>query len=225
MFLLVSTSKEIGYLFFSLENQLDEISAQCISLLINQLGSALEISKIYQEEKEKVDTDLLTKAKSREYLFKYLEKQIYNYEIYEQKFCLLFFDIDNFKNFNDTYGHDLGDEVLKVVVKLIKKIVEKKGIIARYGGEEFIVVFQNLSLKKSYYLAEEIRESIETYPIKEEFSINHNITVSIGLSEYTENSSTYKMIKEADESMYYAKKHGKNQVFLYKALQIINENK
>ncbi len=122
---------------------------------------------------------------------------------------ILFFDIDDFKKVNDTYGHEFGDFVLKELGKILKNVFRKSDIIGRWGGEEFIVILPNTEYETAFKLAEKLRKIIEGYDFK-----GRKITVSIGVSEYSGHFE--KELKNADESLYNAKNSGKNRVKGYK---------
>ncbi|MBO4781781.1 MAG: GGDEF domain-containing protein [Lachnospiraceae bacterium] len=126
-------------------------------------------------------------------------------------FCIAFFDIDNFKRINDSYGHDCGDEVLRHISSIVKK--EMHGCeICRWGGEEIIILMRDYDLEVAKQKMEYIRKTIETTP-----TIFYNklitATVTIGLEEYSDKyKEPEEIIKVADERMYYGKQHGKNIV-------------
>ncbi len=115
-------------------------------------------------------------------------------------------DIDNFKEINDTYGHDVGDEVLKNLANLIKKNIRDSDIFVRYGGEEFVLLFPNTALNQAFITLEKIRMLVEM----ECMTKNISITVSIGVVAFKEDID--KSIKRADKAMYRSKENGKNRV-------------
>jgi two-component system cell cycle response regulator len=121
---------------------------------------------------------------------------------------LLMIDIDKFKDFNDKFGHQTGDNVLKQVADTIKNYTRTDDIVCRYGGEEFSVILINTNLKNSKLVAERVRKGIQK--IRE-----YNITVSIGVSSFPETiniPSPEKIIKSADKQLYKAKNSGRNCV-------------
>ena len=127
--------------------------------------------------------------------------------------CILVIDIDNFKKINDTYGHDVGDIVLKEVAKTIKNSVRDNDLVMRWGGEEFLVAVPNLPPDKVYDVAERIRRNIANLKIKLA-NVEIHPTVSIGVA-CTDTEKTYspdELFKRADERLYQAKKSGKNKV-------------
>ena len=123
----------------------------------------------------------------------------------EDKGSILFFDIDHFKQVNDTYGHEFGDYVLKELGKILKQYFRKSDIVGRWGGEEFIAILPNTEYKDALIVAEKLRQIIEKYNFK-----GKNITVSIGISEYKGNLE--ENLKKADEALYEAKNNGRNQI-------------
>ena len=123
----------------------------------------------------------------------------------------LIIDIDHFKQVNDNYGHDVGDQVIKVVTQRIKESIRENDIAIRWGGEEFVTVFYQMDSNSFKNKAEIIRARIENEQIEE-----MNITISIGGSEQQESESAFDAIKRADKALYQSKKMGRNRVTLDK---------
>jgi diguanylate cyclase (GGDEF)-like protein len=126
----------------------------------------------------------------------------------------LFLDIDKFKSYNDTYGHEAGNIVLKQVAECLKDSLRPDDLAARYGGEEFVVLVHEES-KTAITIAERINKKVEnTCNPDHNDQVKRSITVSIGVANMTENHSNLNdIIKEADQHMYQAKMNGRNQVF------------
>jgi len=125
---------------------------------------------------------------------------------------VLFFDVDNFKNYNDTNGHQLGDDVLKITAELLRDFFKPPLLPARYGGEEFIVLLPNTDLETAFGIGEQFRQYLReaSFP-KEELQPCGFLSVSIGVSEYPTHADEPKEIIEcADESLYYVKDTGRN---------------
>jgi diguanylate cyclase (GGDEF)-like protein len=120
------------------------------------------------------------------------------------------FDIDKFKNINETYGHDVGDIAIKEVAKILHTSLRKSDLIARIGGEEFCVLLQNTNLQNAKSIFEKIRSMFENNIIYID-NIQLSYTVSIGV-RYGLDETLEDMIKKADEQLYYCKEHGRNQV-------------
>lgn len=133
---------------------------------------------------------------------------------------LIFLDIDYFKHYNDLYGHQGGDEVLKTMGALLKDNVRQQDIVARYGGEEFAIILSNTSEEEATIIAEGIRYKVEsTYFKGEENQPKGNLTVSIGISVYPEKArNDIELIKSADDALYRAKFFNKNRVETYTSI-------
>lgn len=160
--------------------------------------------------------DGLTKLFNRHYFDKLLEQTYYSARRYNNDVSLLFLDIDNFKEINDTFGHAYGDTVLVQVADIIAQQKRDSDIAARYGGEEFVVLMPHTESIHGYTLAERIRRNIE------EVFVNHgqwstSVTISGGLASYPQNcSTTSELVQKADSALYLAKGAGKNCISLYK---------
>ena len=124
---------------------------------------------------------------------------------------VLFIDIDDFKMFNDTHGHDLGDEVLRTVSKTILNQLKQKDVVVRYGGEEIVVVLLDVDHDSLLSIAEMLRMIVEQSQLR---FINHSlkVTVSIGATLLNDHETLQEAITRADQAMYRAKRNGKNQV-------------
>ena len=143
--------------------------------------------------------DVLTELLNRRGVFKMLESK--------KGGALLYLDIDHFKKINDTYGHEKGDEILKLLAQVLKNSFRKNDIIGRWGGEEFIVVLPKTDYDIALKLAERLRNRIEN----KDFN-GIKVTVSIGVSEFQNKKEFEKALERADEALYNAKNNGRNQV-------------
>jgi diguanylate cyclase (GGDEF)-like protein len=179
--------------------------------LANQAAIAIENARLYRY----AVTDEMTKLYNHRYFQHRLDEELQRADRYESKVSLIILDIDHFKNFNDTYGHQQGDRVLKVVASLIEKSIREVDIPARYGGEEFIVICPEKNAEGSMVPANRIKETIESY----DFRINGKqvpITASLGVACYPDQATSKKtLISKADSALYYSKEHGRNQANLY----------
>lgn len=129
-------------------------------------------------------------------------------------FSLLMIDIDHFKSFNDNYGHQVGDQVLRLVARTLTDGVKGRDIAARYGGEEFSIILPDTPLHLGVHVANSLRNAIATKDV-----VNRNtneklgrITMSIGVAEFIENEHASELIERADAALYTAKHNGRNQV-------------
>lgn len=221
MFKIMCSLKEGGFLLIATDTQFRSETGQMISLLVGQAGTSLSTAVLYKSVYKKANTDPLTGAKTRRFLKAFLRKEIERSQSHNKHFCILFFDIDNFKSFNDTYGHNIGDEVLKLIYRITKMTIRKIDLVARYGGEEFVVVLPETEFKNAFITAERIRKNIEKCPIKDILDVDRNVTVSIGIAEYgVDGFSEEELINKADWGMYQAKSKGKNQVCSFRDYKI-----
>ena len=184
-------------------------------LTIGQLaGQAVENARLY----EMATVDKLTRLKMRHIFDITIESEVYNVRFQGKPLSLVMLDVDNFKSFNDTYGHQVGDKVLQEVGRLIKNNIRKTDIACRYGGEEFAIIFPNTPLVIARNVAERIRKKIEEHKLIVQ-GREIQITVSIGVAQYSldiESELTPKeLIERADKALYFAKQLGKNRVVTY----------
>lgn len=155
---------------------------------------------------EAATTDGLTRIFNRKKICMLIDSEIKKDR--KEKFCLIMFDIDNFKHINDTYGHDMGDEVLVKISQTAKNCIRRQDSIGRWGGEEFMILLSATKKEEATEIAEKIRKSI--YEIKWE-KINQ-ISVSVGVAEVRDDEELQDLYKRVDNRLYYSKTHGKNQV-------------
>lgn len=157
--------------------------------------------------------DNLTKLFNRQRLNEEFDKEILRYQRYKREFGLIMFDIDDFKKVNDTYGHDIGDIVLKEISKLVVEVTRETDIVARWGGEEFMILLPETSLENTIKIAQLIREKVQCIKINE---IKEPITISLGVDNFNDISYTKdNIIKYVDLALYKAKQNGKNRVEVY----------
>ena len=168
--------------------------------------------KFLVEELEKyANYDTLTHLLNRKSMDNYLKAAYRDANGKNVPFCLLMIDIDDFKKVNDTYGHDCGDEVLKTVAAAVSCAVKKQDNVFRWGGEEILVLLRANEIQAAS-AAERIRKEIEESPVNYRDEVTVNITVTIGVAPYVNGRTIQDMMDDADQKLYYGKKHGKNQV-------------
>lgn len=159
--------------------------------------------------KHKAYHDHLSGAYNREFIHNHFDA-FYKETIKNQlRIGLIIFDIDNFKQVNDTYGHNVGDEIIKKMARITKKRIRSSDYLIRWGGEEFIVMTQVHVIEQAEKIAENIRSTIE----KESFSPVPKVTSSFGVAISEDTESLKTLVKKADDALYEAKKSGKNRVF------------
>ncbi len=188
-------------------------------LKFNLIRLGIELEEHLKEMSDKVKkyakdafVDPLTGALNRRALIKVGENTVENAKIKNIPLSVILIDIDFFKKINDTYGHDVGDIVLKDFVKTVKNIISRRDILVRLGGEEFLIILPGADKKKSIEIAENIRKTIE----EKELNIDGKkikYTISAGVEELkNEDNSIFDVILRADKKLYKAKKTGRNKV-------------
>ncbi len=187
--------------------------------LTRKLSDTLEEIRIKNEKisvmnkmlKMQVITDPLTEVFNRRYLFEIFKREIARAKRYNEPLSVIMMDIDHFKKINDTYGHMIGDKILKGIAKVIKERIRTSDIIARYGGEEFVIVLTNANLEIAQKIAEDLRQKVENIVFKiEEKSIK--ATISLGVAQLKEDDDVDTLLIRADENLYTAKNRGRNAV-------------
>ncbi len=182
-----------------------------------KLKEAFAVLESKQEELDYISKyDTLTNIYNRRGLYSELK----NIETDEKLIgsSLIIFDIDHFKLVNDTYGHDVGDEVLTELCVVVKNYIGESEIFARYGGEEFVIISNGGSLEKTCELAETIRVGVESHY----FKTIESLTVSLGVSNFREKDTNDTWIKNADAGLYKAKSDGRNRVCYYDNYELID---
>src|SRR6056297_367824 len=208
----------VGYLINIVEdNRIHQINSYFYYIFIPLilLGILLIVFFVYIYKSAKkinylATYDSLTKIYTRGVFLSRLKDEYNRYKRYGSKFTIAMIDIDNFKNINDTYGHQKGDEVLRLVVNIFKKNIRKTDFMGRYGGDELTICFTETGSKNIDKKINDLKKKISERDILNQ----DNVTVSIGLKEIDEDvESIDDLIKICDEYLYRAKKMGKNLVF------------
>lgn len=184
------------------ENEIGHI-AQAYNKLLTNLHNKIK------KNRELIRIDFLTKAKNRKAYHENVLELLSLYKRYQIPFSIMLFDIDNFKEVNDTYGHSVGDDVLKDITRLVKSEIRESDFLYRIGGEEFVVLFPQTSLQSAKKVAEKIRKIIQNNLNTIE---NRTITVSIGVCEVEADDIGDSLYKKVDQLLYKSKKSGKNRV-------------
>ncbi len=171
----------------------------------------VELQKAYLDIKALSLTDELTNLPNRRSIMELLKFEEKKVNRNDQIFTIGLLDIDNFKFVNDTYGHDMGDIVLKRIANVTNDGLRQQDQIARWGGEEFLLLFPDSDLESSFIVAERVRQSIQSFSIQGP-DAHISVTVTIGICSYTKGMVIDEVIKKADEGLYIGKNNGKNQV-------------
>ncbi len=201
----------------SIVSETKKIQVQNKSLEEKLKTSTEEIDKLRQRMEDvqrEAMTDALTGIANRKYFDQALRNEAMGAMERDNPLCLLLTDIDHFKAFNDTYGHQTGDQVLRLVGRTLVENVKGKDIAARYGGEEFAIILPNTELDEAKQVGETIRKSIEVKRIRNRQTGKDmgNITLSIGCALFRQGEPLTELIQRADEGLYCAKRGGRNLV-------------
>ena len=192
----------------TLNDKNKELELLNISLEQKVQKRTTELSNAYKEMKEIAIKDSLTKVYNRYFFNDALENEIYRSNRYNSTFSLCMFDLDHFKRLNDTYGHDIGDEVLTTIAALIQGFLRESDIFARVGGEEFMIIFTKTTLDEAMKIAQRLRVEVQEHP----FKILDKITISMGLVSYKDEELKHLLLKRVDNALYEAKRSGRNNV-------------
>ena len=168
------------------------------------------LRKSVQQTIEMAVKDPLTGLHNRRYFDNQFKTMFEKAVSSSEPLSVIICDIDHFKSVNDTYGHDVGDAVIKACAKLISNNVRGLDMACRYGGEEFVLVFPNTGLEQSLVAAENLRNTINNCLFQYNKK-NVPITVSIGIAEFTEEDDIESVFNRADKALYEAKTTGKNR--------------
>ncbi len=161
--------------------------------------------------------DGLTGLYNHFHFYHLLGQEIIKAQRYPQSVSLFMIDIDDFKIYNDTYGHLVGDEILRKLAMVLKKVVRKVDYVARYGGEEFSIILPQTDKEKSFISARRLMKVVEETQFKGEEKLPRgHLTISMGIAAYPEDATSLEeLIHRADEALYKAKHSGKNQICLF----------
>ncbi len=186
-------------------------------VLINIISISIENALHYEEVKNLSLTDAMTNLHNYRYFSIRLKEELNRGRRNKSKVSLLIIDIDHFKNYNDTLGHQAGDEALRSLGKVLKAAVRDEDIVSRYGGEEFCIILPGISKSSMEILGERLRQKIESHVFyKERVQPDGKLTVSLGGATFPDDArNPDELIQRADQALYEAKNMGRNQMRLY----------
>ncbi len=211
--LLLTGEKPIGMLAItnSFPNAFSGEDLRVFSIISRHSSIAINNTMLHKKITELSITDGLTGLYVYRYFNDALDKEILRSARYRQPFGLIMIDLDSFKRINDSYGHPQGDEVLKEVSQIFKKICREVDIVARYGGEEFAIILPETDLEGAFVLADRIRMVVKNYAFGTKENVI-NLTASIGVASYPDIAiSKPELIKHVDRALYRAKAEGRNK--------------
>ncbi len=196
----------------------DFLPLPCPDFDLEHALSQLKLSYYRQQELQQVeeaaDTDRLTGMANRRRLDEFMEALVTLYPEERKPFSLIISDVDNFKHYNDTNGHQMGDVVLATVAAVFKNRVRRGDLAARFGGEEFVMILPNCNKENALKIGEKLRKAVEEeYVPYQENQPTGNLTATFGVATYPDDADTLELLlKKADECLYVGKEQGRNCV-------------
>ena len=202
----------------------DELLRQVRTLLTEFVSEFREEARQWEARAKALERTaqydgLLTQLYNRRSLDAYLAETVVSHQAHERPLSLMMIDVDHFKQVNDTFGHSVGDDVLRTLAKIVKfHAVQHDGYVARYGGEELVLICP-LPLEAAAALAEELRRDVEEYDFqsRQNGKVTGDVlhfTVSVGVAELAREGDAAQLLHAADQAMYQAKRAGRNRVAL-----------
>ncbi len=171
-----------------------------------------EREELLQEMRRLAVTDGLTKLFNSRHFYQQIEVETGRARRYCRPLSLLLFDLDKFKNYNDTYGHLEGDKVLSAIARISRDCLRKMDSAFRYGGEEFTVILPETSGQEAMHVAERLREKVALHVFEPEPGTEVHLTVSVGVTEYAPGETARDLVRRVDAAMYVSKRKGGNAV-------------
>jgi len=208
------------------EKPYDQGEIEIFTTLANLASLALGNIHQYMLIEKMSYTDFVTELYNYRYFYKRLKEEIFRAKRFDRMLALVIFDIDNFKLFNDTYGHQAGDEVLKDLSKLVTRSVRAIDVVSRYGGEEFCIIMPDTGFANCLIFIERLRKKIEFHKFSSNFfKEGYKITVSIGGAIYPIDSQTAdRLIYCADMALLKAKAEGRNRSIMFNSQMLEDES-
>lgn len=198
------------------EDKKNKVESEFFKIVTETITLALQNLMYFEKVTNSSYIDGLTEIYNRKYLDLYLPKKIKSYSQQDTSFSIVMFDIDHFKKFNDTYGHQFGDLVLRELSSFISKNLRENDVLFRYGGEEFTIFMPNIDGDMAFKRIDDIRNKIKNLVLRSEDGTTASVTCSFGVVGYTSNEDELKdYIEKADKALYYSKNNGRNRVTLF----------
>jgi diguanylate cyclase (GGDEF)-like protein len=222
--------KRLMVVFCAPGDRLERMGAEdrlVLQAVASELVVAVENSQLYKLTKRLSITDELTGLNNYRYLQQRLDDEIERARRYSRSLSLLMLDADDFKRFNDTYGHIAGDTALAEMAEVLRAAVREIDVVCRYGGEEFSVILPETDAEGAFVVAEKIREAVSSHNFADaEGERVVTLTVSIGLATYPSTAADQEeLLRQADDALYSAKNTGRDRVRAPKSSVIVAAGK
>ena len=222
IFPLISEGKLLGSIVTkSTDNILSAKEISYLEQLTNQTATTISRANIYAEILKHATLDALTGFNNRRQLEERIKQEVSSAKRQKRNLCAIMTDVDFFKSANDTYGHAVGDLVLKTIARVIKMQLRDYDIAGRYGGEEFSIILPYTKLSEAQMVAERLRKAVEKTKIdiskvnSDVTEKNIGVTISLGVAEYSPDDDENTLLQKADKALYRAKENGRNRVEIY----------
>ena len=214
-FSLRAGGKLVGSMEVALPAVLAESDRQLFDTIALQVALALQNASHHAEVKRLANRDALTRLKNRRSFERQLRREFQIHHRYKEDLSLIFWDLDHFKEINDLFGHQSGDQVLRQVGNLIQKAFRNCDYVARWGGDEFAAILPRTSKEQAFHSAERLRRKLQRTELN--LSLEHKLSASFGIADTKSlrSASEEELIAMADQALYQAKKAGRNRVELY----------
>lgn len=219
---LMAQGKAIGLLYVQGDQSIDrkdeasrayfsEQKQIMISTIARQLAMAIANMKLQEALRYQATRDPLTGLYNRRYMEQALEKELHLANRHQTTFGVMIMDLDHFKNFNDIFGHEAGDAVLRDIALFLQKNVRAEDIVCRFGGEEFLVILPHATLEITRSRAEMLRQGVQNIYMQQNGRGLGTVTISLGVAIYPEHGTTSDaLLRIADLALYHAKQSGRN---------------
>ncbi|GAB4378289.1 MAG: hypothetical protein Kow0042_26800 [Calditrichia bacterium] len=205
----LSRRRILPYEYRFLESLFHTVSYMYQNILLME-----ELSVMFVRAEREAITDPLTELFNYRYFMQHLNREINRNQRHQSHFSLIMIDIDYFKDYNDQFGHQIGDLILRRIARLLMKNTRISDIVSRYGGEEFAIICPELDKGGALRMAEKLRQIVQDtdFPRKGKFD-RGELTISLGVATFPEDGeNAFKLIRSADQALYKAKKSGRNKV-------------
>lgn len=215
---LLAQGKVMGLLYLEWQQKKQNADLQLLAVSFAE-QIALALSNINLRENLRIQSlhDPLTGLRNRRFLDEALEMELSRAKRKTSTLALLMIDIDHFKQFNDEFGHEAGDEVLKAVATILEKNIRTHDFACRFGGEEFLIVLSEVNTQIALERAKYLNQAVSQLQLDFHSQALGTITISVGLAMYPQDGHTANdIIAAADTALYHAKKTGRNKVFVFK---------
>jgi len=205
-----------GFLAMDELQQPDNTTKRVVQMLADVHAVSAEGVRALDLERTRADMDQLTGCFNRRHLDRRLHEEVQRARSYDMALSVFLFDIDNFKHFNDTNGHQAGDECLRQVAAVTRQVTRGSDVVCRYGGEEFLIILLGADRNQAWHHAERVRNTIASTPFPHgERQPLGCVSISGGVASFPEDSADpAALIQLADEALYKAKEEGRNRVYL-----------